>query len=122
MQELRGECVNYQIIGLHCIEVSCYELSRGPPVVFRERKRQHHRISRRPPPCPTEHQSLHCHFHRSHHRQKSDWCCDVSDNAETGVPSDNEVDDAISDDVVVVSAPDDDRRAARHLAPNVGLV
>jgi len=28
-----------------------------------------------------------------------------SDNAETGVPSDNEVDDAISGDVVVVSAP-----------------
>ena len=30
---------------------------------------------------------------------------DESDNAQTGVPSDNEVDDAISGDVVVVSAP-----------------
>ena len=43
-------------------------------------------------------------LHRSTNLTSGGDGYDESDNAETGVPSDNEVDDAISDDVVVVSA------------------
>ena len=44
-------------------------------------------------------------LHRSTNLTSGGDGYDESDNAETGVSSDNEVDDAISDDVVVVSAP-----------------